>query len=483
MKRKIFFRAFWILMFLGIFVVLCRVGYSDGDDAYFYEHTHRLGFFSYLGWRYQTWVGRLAGEALVYFTFHMGIWFWRAVNALALVLLPIGILKLSCRAAGVPEGTVRELKLHSPLMPHRAAALPSGDYRDAGPGLSVAAVSGYLLMNAMTLGYAAVWVNGSIFYTWTFTCGIYAMLPLADLVFSRENEGEGMPGRKKFFYSIPCCIVAAMSIEQMGAVLLTFEILGLLFSFYRTRRVHILMSIQTAVTFLAFIVLLLAPGNEIRVAAETLSWMPQYATLTVGEHLFITIQWLLSSFANESRLFLCGIWIAGIFLLFLKENKKKSDLIMGAAAGIFTAAAFFPYLGITFLSDFGMDLGDITVRILEVPTSAGPSGLKLLPFIWWGAALAFTFFYIGKVSGWQITLLLACLAGIASEAIMYFSPTMYASGARVYYLTDLLYLFIILCLSLGISRKGARNLFYGILTGIGLLHFLYQIPLFFAQLG
>ena len=33
--------------------------------------------------------------------------------------------------------------------------------------------------------------------------------------------------------------------------------------------------------------------------------------------------------------------------------------------------------------------------------------------------------------------MLAYLAGIASEAIMYCSPTMYASGARVYYLTDL----------------------------------------------
>ena len=43
--------------------------------------------------------------------------------------------------------------------------------------------SGYLLMSVMTLGYSAVWVNGSIFYTWTFTAGVWAMMPLADLVF------------------------------------------------------------------------------------------------------------------------------------------------------------------------------------------------------------------------------------------------------------------------------------------------------------
>ena len=32
----------------------------------------------------------------------------------------------------------------------------------------VAVVSGYLLMAIMTVGYAAIWINGSIFYTWSF---------------------------------------------------------------------------------------------------------------------------------------------------------------------------------------------------------------------------------------------------------------------------------------------------------------------------
>ena len=60
----------------------------------------------------------------------------------------------------------------------------------------------------------------------------------------------------------------------------------------------------------------------------------------------------------------------------------------------------------------------------------------------------------------HITLMLAYLAGIASEAIMYCSPTMYASGARVYYLTDLLYLFIILTLAFSLKKKRWRNGFY-----------------------
>ena len=55
-KQKWIYFIFWFAMVAGIFVILNRVGYSDGDDTYFYEHTRAMGFFEYLIWRYQTWV-------------------------------------------------------------------------------------------------------------------------------------------------------------------------------------------------------------------------------------------------------------------------------------------------------------------------------------------------------------------------------------------------------------------------------------------
>ena len=35
---------FWALMFFGAFLLLTQVGYSDGDDAFFYQYTHEMGF-------------------------------------------------------------------------------------------------------------------------------------------------------------------------------------------------------------------------------------------------------------------------------------------------------------------------------------------------------------------------------------------------------------------------------------------------------
>lgn len=463
MEKKQKSRLFWTLMFIGALLILSRIGYSDGDDVFFYQNSRSMGFFEYLGWRYETWVGRMAGEAMVYLVFRHNIWFWRIVNALMLVLLPMGLIRLAEKAARLPEGGITRWYERIPVN------------REAGFEFSVAvaAVMGYFLMAATTLGYAAVWMNGSIFYTWSFTCGTWAMMPLADLVFH-----TGKFRRRQLFYSIPCAIIASMSIEQMAAVLLAFEVLGVLFLFWKERKIPWGLLLQTGVTMAAFGVLFLAPGNELRVASEVTNWMPRYNDLTVGEHLFITVQWLLSSFANENKLFLCAIWVMGLLLLLQQKDKKGQDFVWMAAAGIFTAAALLPFAGVTVLSDMGMDIGDIMLPVEQVPVVSDLTGQNVVALVWWTAAALFTFGYLWKVSGFQVTLLLAYLAGIASEAILYCSPTMYASGARVYYLTDLLYLFVILTLSLELRDRRWRIGYSAGLVCAGAVHFVFQLRIF-----
>lgn len=476
-KSKGFTWLFWLLLMGAVFGILCFCGYSDGDDVYFYQYTHSMGFFEYLGWRYQTWVGRMTAEALVYLTFRLGLWFWRVVNAIMLVLLPMGILKLAAKVARVPEGSLMYWKEGRP-------AISSGDYHEMGIGACVTAVAGYLLMSVWTLGYAAVWVNGSIFYTWCFTCGVWALIPFADCLYWREEPiwGKGewqvsLEGcdARKFLFSIPLACIATMSIEQMGAVLLVLEVLGVIYVLAKWHRFHPLLFTQTVITLVLFVILFLAPGNAVRSATEVTSWMPQYATMSVGEHLFIAVQWLLSSFANENRLFLCGIWIAGTVLLLQREDRGLAERLWMIVAGIFTVSYLLPFAGITVLSDMGISL-DITARVDAVPTLAELTDTQAVAMGWTAAALIFTVAFLFYASGSQVTLLLAYLAGIASEAVMFFSPTMYASGARVYYLTDLLYLFIILALSFGIRDRKWRSRFYGILVLLAILHFFVQIP-------
>lgn len=455
-QKKLY--VFWAFVFVGVFLVLSQRGYSDGDDAFFYQYTHEMGFLQYLSWRYETWVGRMSAEALVYFTFHLGLWFWRVVNAAMLILIPIGLITLAETIAKVPQEQQHSLKI------------------------AVMATSGYLLMGAMTIGYAAVWVNGSIFYTWTFACGIWALVPVAKTVFGHCRW-------QMFLCGIPCALVAAMSIEQMGAVLLAFEMLAVLYCLIKQRRANGWLLAQTIITLLAFFVLFAAPGNDVRVAAEIVNWMPEYEVLSFGEHLFITVQWLLSSLANENKWFFVCIWIAGIILLCQENTKKICDRIFVSIAGVFISAVVLGFFGIEWFSDMGMYLSDITVCIQTVPKAANLSALNITALIWWTAAMLFTAVFLWRTTQlntiksmrYVCTILLIYLAGIASEAIMFFSPTMYASGARVYYLTDLLYVLLLLCLAFQMEEK-RRGQFCAIVGSIGILNFLTQIPTFLAQI-
>ena len=96
MSKKYKVWIFWALMLIGALLVVSQSSYSDGDDAFFYQYTNSMGFGEYLSWRYQTWVGRMSGEAFVYLAFRLGLGFWRVVNAVMLVLLPMGFEVFEC---------------------------------------------------------------------------------------------------------------------------------------------------------------------------------------------------------------------------------------------------------------------------------------------------------------------------------------------------------------------------------------------------
>ena len=473
-KQKVIYVIFWGVTALAIFIVLSGMGYSDGDDAYFYHYSTTMGFFEYLSWRYRTWVGRMAGEALVYITFNLGLWFWRVVNAVMLVLLPIGILRLGCKAAGY-KGFFAFLEAEQEKKRLRPTADGAAKMIWDTIKYPVFLCAGYLLMSVMTVGYSAVWVNGSIFYTWTFTAGVWAMMPLADSAFDTGAFSE-----KQLFYAIPCSVIAAMSIEQMGAVLTAFEVLTICCLALHKKKIPVAVTVQLLVTAAAFGVLFAAPGNEIRVQTEIVSWMPEYENLTFGSHLFMTLQWLLSSFANEGKAFFIGIWAAGILLL--GKSRKADVMIYQIVAGIFAAAALLPYMGIRTLSEMGLGGLDIEACITELPTWQAMGMHNRAAFFWWMAAVLFTLVFLWKVTEHSVFISMVYLGGIASEAILFFSPTMYASGARIYYLTDLMYLFILLWLFLKLDGEKKKNGFVLGLTALGVINFLSQITVLALKL-
>ena len=84
-----------LVFFLLAFIICNRIPFSDGDDAYFLDMAHRMGFFEYLQMRYAEWTGRMTSEAMTWLAFRLGHGFWAFANAIILTLLPVGLARIA----------------------------------------------------------------------------------------------------------------------------------------------------------------------------------------------------------------------------------------------------------------------------------------------------------------------------------------------------------------------------------------------------
>ncbi len=474
-------RILFVCFFLAALILCGQISYSDGDDAYFYSMAHSMPFFPYLKMRYIGWEGRMTSEAMTYIAFYFGKTFWQFANAAMLTLLPAGLVHiLKKMARGLTE---------------RKSFF-----------LSLAVCLTILSLGIEVIGYGAFWITGSTFYLWSIVAGIWAAMPFVELVYGKSEwdaQKNGMPVKRvktdsgqaapkkgsvptrMFLYAIPCGFIAAMGQEQIAAVVIAFGILALVYDFRRERRIAWLPFLEIIIMITALFVLFISPGTEARSQAEVTQWMPQYATMSLGNHIFITVQWILSSFANEGKMLFCLIWLLGAWILW-KENRgnRVSGMLIGISV-LFALVALLPYVGIHVFSEMGMGVTDITQCVNQVATPASLSGQNWLALVWWLMAVVFTIVLLWRLEERlrdKAVVCLMVLAACASEAIMFFSPTMYASGARVYFMSQILLWLVIGRLSGKLLKRVSGWQLAGVLAVAGAVNFISGISTMLSYL-
>lgn len=470
-ERERYFRYGERILLAGFFLaawLLCgRISYSDGDDAYFSAMAHSMSFWEYLKMRYIGWEGRMTSEAMTYLAFYFGKAFWQTANAFALTMLPAGLIHIVKKISGKPapkEGFFTALLLYLLI----------------------------LSMGITVVGYGAFWVTGSTFYLWSIVAGIWAAMPFVDLVYCREKSS-----RKSFFYALPCAFLAAMGQEQIAAVVIAFGILAVIYGIMENKGerpgqreqaregspmtgqsrtpgqkrgpmtgLPILHILEVLLMIAALTVLFLSPGTDARTQSEIDTWMPQYKTMSTGNHIFITIQWMLSSFANEGKLLFCLIWIFLLLLLWQKQTGRSR--IMAGISGILALISLLPFGGITFFSEMGTGVSDYSQCVLEVAVPSSLNGQNWAAMIVWAGGILFTLaalFALQESLCERLHMGLLVLAACASECILYFSPTMYASGPRVYFMAQILLWLLAGMLGEKLIRRGRLQIL--VIAGLG----------------
>lgn len=459
--KKVHSVGLLVLLYAGCLLVLSFIGYSDGDDAFFLEYCSSMGLVEYLRWRYAEWTGRMVSEAIMHIFFNMDLWVWRIVNAGMLVALPVALASLKKRV--VPDG----------------AELSEDDRNRSLLVSLIMAILFYAFLDIKAFGYSAIWITGSMNYLWPMVCGVVTLAVVAQVAFDVANENK-VPAWK-FVAGAMCAIIAAMSSEQMGAVLLAFEIICIAEKMWKKHAVGTGMWTMTVATVGAFLVSSLSPGNELRIAMAVEHNMPQFETLSFGERFFLLVQWLVSSFANENAVFLIAIWLVGILLLACKVkhgnlNDKSALRAKWYMAGslVFGVVALAGKCGVTIVNDIGINLAELAGLVEQVPLASDMGGAQWMALVWWLLAMAFTLFFLWEVSERKWLMLFTYMGAVACEVILIFSPTIYSSGERVFFITGLMLMFIVMVLYEQLPKGKLRAGYVGTLLALGVGNLLLQ---------
>lgn len=456
--KKVHIVSLLLLLYAGCLAVLSLIGYSDGDDTFFLEYCTSMSLPDYLSWRYENWTGRMIAEGLMHVFFNLDLWAWRIVNAGMLVALPVALAVLKNRVTGTTQDIERQETNGYWMLCFVMAAL------------------GYLFLDINAFGYSAIWITGSMNYLWPMVCGISALCVVAKASFSKEKVSVW-----SFVVASVGAIVAAMSSEQMGAVLLAFVIICISEKIWKKKQVQVGLAVLGVLTLGAYLVSALAPGNELRILMAIEHNMPQFEMLTLEERVFLLAQWLVSSFANENTVFLMAIWLLGIFILITrmkqgqinKNESRRIKLYIGTGS-VFLGVGVISKCGVRSLSDIGINLAEMTGLVEQVPMASDMSMMQWLMFGWWMLAIVFTFFFLWEVSKGHVVLLFTYLGAVACEVIMIFSPTIYSSGERVFFLTGIMLMFIVLVLYEMLPKGKLRIGYVSTLVVIGVGNLVLQ---------
>ncbi|MBR0092330.1 MAG: hypothetical protein IJP92_11585, partial [Lachnospiraceae bacterium] len=139
-------------------------------------------------------------------------------------------------------------------------------------------------------------------------------------------------------------------------------------------------------------------------------------------------------------------------------------------AGMVTVFAALAAMGVKYCSDTGLDM-----EALEQAKAVAPSWGSLLPehrftmLLWVFLLVAFGICLWYAFEKAPLPLLLF-LASVASAAVMGFSPTVYASGARALFPSSWMLWLLLVMAYKRFSEQRVRILYTGILYGAGILH-------------
>lgn len=335
------------------------------------------------------------------------------------------------------------------------------------PIILLAIMSIFLCIYDKIFDEAVIWVTGAFNYLWPCVALVIALIPFIQIYRNKEI--------KKWHYILYILAsIFACNIEQTGAILVTFATILLILTKLGKIKIPKLMIVNYILCILVFFLSLNATGNRVRYEAELLGWYPDFEMNSILDKIIIGTSLLLNNLVNFNIII---VIISVLLLINAIKNKNKQSIFLSIIPIIYFILRFIcEKFSFTNISNLLYSFKQYNIETVYNPLNFIVIGIGLFILL----LIALLIFNSFKDTKKSIIYTLIYLAGICATLALSFSPTVFASGYRIFFVNDIMNLIVASALiseiNNNIQNKKIRYLF---LTCIILLGAIKAIELIF----
>lgn len=395
---KDFYRNKWVqygLIYTLFFVVLIKVKITGGDDELYKNIISQRNFFEWLYEVYILWSGRIVLTGALALILNLPIMVWKIMTAGIFTLAVWLIEKITRKSEFVRWSTVALI----------------------------------LLIPSPILNSSAFWITGSLNYLWPYVSMLFVIW-VASLILHNK-----MVNHIYLIISYFAGFLAANN-EQTGIVLSVLFFLILAYRWMNDHRVEIKYLALFIFIILNFLFLMLAPGNYLRFQSELISLQPYFKMYDMFDKLAIGFNYTFEILFNQFKYLLL---ILSIFLVLKSLSSKLSVKIVSLYSLLLISfKILMDYVILTYpFWTFGNDLHYIlfTYKYLALNFNERFSlYYPILIGISYLVSVALVLFH-GEDNNAETRIMFSLMwvGSILSSVILGFSPTIEASGNRIYF--------------------------------------------------
>lgn len=393
MNRSFYRVLIYSLLWVVFFYLLSPVIPTYGDDMVNQGALNDKHFFEWIVGLYHFWTGRLILSSLLVGLLNTSILIWRALNAFMLTLLVYAIVEHV-------DGKLFSAILASLLI---------------------------LVLPISILNSSAFWITGSLNYLWP-TSALVALLSLLRRFYKQEFVSN-----IQYIGAIILTIFAS-NMEQTALVLIVFYAIIIVYVYIMSKRFDQRMISLWIFMVVGFIFTLFAPGNYYRFNAEVLGLNPSFVMLDGFDKMMIGLRYTFDVLFDELKVYM---WVLNVCILLISMRNKKNILLALVPLTILSfKGAFDLFLRFNPYCRGCNDLHYILFNHQYFETYYFVEFIHLIPIV---IAAIYVIFTVVSIFSSQTSLempifnSLIIVSGLSSAIILGFSPTINASGHRIFF--------------------------------------------------